>query len=136
MFSLVYRPHSGQTHSPHRGSSNYLKLLPLPANNVAISTETTSNEFWPVDSGATTITGGTYSIDGAAHTADAGTRPADSSVELRGPSSDEYGTAVNVVLTIDGIDYTFVITTIAEPVTLMSEQDWDRSVDWDRSAQW
>lgn len=89
--------------------------IPFPQTDVALDTNIESNEFWPFDeSGAITITGGTYSLDGAAHTADAGSFTAGESVILINPSSASNSIKTDTVVTINGTEYTFSATTVAE----------------------
>ena len=98
-----------------------LPSLPEPAYDAAISTPTTSSAFYPpaTTGDAITIVGGTYQLNGAGGFVSTEITYTDNDYfELRGTSSGEYETPVSVVLTIGGVDYTFVITTIAEPPTV------------------
>lgn len=63
---------------------------------------------------ALTITGGQYQIDGGAWASTPTTVTNGASVKVRGTSSADPETAVNVVLTIGGVSDTFTITTAAE----------------------
>lgn len=65
---------------------------------------------------AITVTGGEYDINGSGtFTSDAGTVNSGDTVRARGTASDQYLTAVDVVVTIGGVSDTFTITTRVEP---------------------
>lgn len=96
-------------------SGSALATTPGSIYGVAVSTDIPSREFWPTDeSGAITIVDGTYSLAGAAHTAEAGTFTAGESVVLINPSSESNSTQTDTVVTINGTEYTFSATTVAE----------------------
>jgi hypothetical protein len=63
------------------------------------------------------ITGGTYSVNGGDFTSDPGTGTINSGDKIRVQGTADYawGTAVDVVLTIDIISDTFTITTAGAP---------------------
>lgn len=85
-----------------------------------ISTGVFSRMFFPDDaSGPITIVNGTYSLQGSPHTSDAGDFIAGNSLILYGMSPEEYSTPgvpsiEEVVVTVNGTDYTFTITAIIE----------------------
>lgn len=64
-----------------------------------------------------TVTGGTYSKNGGAYTSDAGTVVVGDTIAVRATSSADFSTAVNVVLTIGGVEDTYTVTTLAEDAT-------------------
>lgn len=85
-------------------------------NPVEVSTEYISNliELPEGTVGAATITGGTFSVNGGAY-GTTGTVAADDTVRLKATSSSEYETAVNVVFSVDAVEYdTWTITTGVE----------------------
>jgi len=64
---------------------------------------------------AISITGGTYSVNGAEFTGDAGTVSSGDLVSVRGTSSGDYETTVDVILTIGGVSDTYSILTGSAP---------------------
>ena len=91
-----------------------LPLYFLNLTNCDISTEYTSRTIAINAAGALTITGGTFSINGAAYTT-TGTVAIGDKVRLKATSSASYETAVDVVLSVDAVEYdTWSITTMSE----------------------
>jgi hypothetical protein len=85
----------------------------------ALSTLTTSDTITVTGIDASTpisITGGEYSINGGAYTSASGNVVVNDTVTLRVTSSASYSTAVNVALDIGGVQDTWTVTTMAQPV--------------------
>ncbi|MBC7622007.1 MAG: hypothetical protein H7232_01310 [Aeromicrobium sp.] len=63
-----------------------------------------------------TISGGEYSLDGAAWSSLPGTLPPYATMQLRGTSPATVGNVQSVVLTTNGVPYTFAIQSVTPPV--------------------
>ena len=92
---------------------------------VEVSTVTESNAI--TVAGVTAIvhflvTGGTAQVNGAGSWLASGAVSNGDTIKVRGTSSAEYGTAVNVVLNINGISDTFSITTAAPSSYIVDEE--------------
>lgn len=86
--------------------------------NVARNTTITSSPVTITgldEPGAISIIGGEYSINGGGFTSTAGTVSSGDEVTVRHTSSANFATAVNTVLTINGVSDTFTSTTLADP---------------------
>jgi len=85
-------------------------------SNVPLATTLTSNAITVTGIDAPTaisVSGGLYAINGGSYVATAGSVKNGDSITLRVISSNNYSTAINVVLTIGGVSDTFSVTTQA-----------------------
>lgn len=87
-----------------------------------------------------TVTGGEYQINGGAWGSSATTVVNGDSVKVRATSSDEFETAVNVVLAIGGVSDTFTVTTDTGGGGggdwILASGSWADAGSWDDSAMW
>lgn len=111
-------PAEDVTKMKRRLGINYLSA-PTDIVEAELSTEYESNPVY-LPAGVVTITGGTMTVDGSTETTFTSTGC--EVVVFTVTSSDQYETAVNVVISIDGETYdTWTVTTMAEEVGIAAK---------------